>query len=324
MRGEREVTDKCRFVAKDQPRAVVDEHFDACEDDGCRGCWPCIRRHCDDCGKTHVDGVCAECIGKTREAIHDIFDLCAQLRADVTSGRRWLDAIAALGSGSTDAKGRAWARERGDDVSHALDESWKDPTPPLVLLVSWEDCWRDYLGHTPDPDKPATIGTAVDYLDQQMTYMATRVDDVPFGDFAREVRRLRAQLEGIVHDERRLQTGTPCLHCRHPLERIEGRVGVLDRWRCPKCKKEYDEQAYSNALAAGYRAAQVEVIDGTTWAITRKAADEVARSVKTIRTWVNDGRVAAACLIAGRRDVVNLDDVKREDDTRKRRRRTSA
>ena len=64
-------------------------------------------------------------------------------------------------------------------------------------------------------------------------------------------------------------------------------------------------------VAAANHAAQVEEVGTEMWASVEYAAAHVGRSVKTIRTWVNRGRVAEACLIAGRRlRFVSLDDVR--------------
>jgi len=174
----------------------------------------------------------------------------------------------------------------GLDTSHMLDELSGDFEPPLSVLAGWAHVWMDHLGqHT---DLTATIRREADYLGSTMHYMA-QITTVPFDEFARALRQCRSHLEDELHDGDRKPRGAPCVHCQTMLERNvtprtergicdghhlpgagwhepslqcpvprpEGccdRGGADDEWVCPKCHRRYDPQAYSNAVAATYKA----------------------------------------------------------------------
>jgi hypothetical protein len=96
--------------------------------------------------------------------------------------------------------------------------------------------------------------------------------------------------------------------------------GLTDDWRCPGCHREYTEQQYRNAVIAAYESLEIEAMhDDSMWATVQRTAIETKRSTRTIKAWISEGFVRRACLILGRRDVISVDDVKREDATRKRR-----
>ena len=132
----------------------------------------------------------------------------------------------------------------------------------------------------------------------------------------------------MLHDGERRQSGAPCLRCNTALVRITDDGGRLsDDWACATCHRTYDPMQYANAVAAGYVAVQIEVTldmlgDRHTWGTVARAAIETRRSERTIRTWMREGHIRQACLVAGRRVVVSVDDANRENQDRARRYRT--
>lgn len=208
------------------------------------------------------------------------------------------------------------AREHaGRDVSHVVDEDdgWE---PPLQLLCFWSEAWR--VEHGAEYGQRPTIASEANFIRWQLEWAW---DHEPhFDNFASDIAKARRIMEDMLRDGERRQTGAPCLHCRRLLTRMEdAKGGLTDDWKCPGCHRFYDEQSYRNAVRAAYEATQAEVIGDTTWAVPTRAAQLVGRSVKTIREWVRQGKVAKACLIVGRRDVVCVDDVEELDETRQRR-----
>ena len=77
--------------------------------------------------------------------------------------------------------------------------------------------------------------------------------------------------------------------------------GERSDWRCPKCRREWDEDRYAQMVTAAHEATKFEDIAGDTWCSVDYAARETGRKVKTNRTWINRGDIAAACIVAGKR-----------------------
>ena len=77
----------CRWIASDQPRGVIGEHYDDCVGEGCRGCWPCLERHCSVCNLRHVDHAhpvtCPGCVGDVRSDLGTIRVMCGALPEEV-------------------------------------------------------------------------------------------------------------------------------------------------------------------------------------------------------------------------------------------------
>lgn len=325
--------DRCRFVASDQPRMLVDRHIEGCEANACRGCQPCTHTHCVVCGIQHSVGACASCVGAVREDIELVEDMYARLPEEALNSH----ADGRVGQGPLGGEAMnmlgPWSAA---PLASVLDaETWRaSEVHPLHLLAGWEDIWRDWQD---DPTtRLATVEGSAGYLRENLYAMANaglmEYDDgtlafpPDFPQFATEVRQMRGRLEDLLRDGERQQTGAPCLRCSANLVRdCDPKTGgLLDSWTCPSCSRWYTDLQYANAVAAGYASLQAESIDGSTWATVQRAAQDVGRSARTIKTWAAEGIVRRACLIIGRRDVVSVDDAKREHDTRKRRMGRSA
>ena len=247
------MTDKpCRFVATDQPRVIPGEHADTCErPETCRGCAPCLERHCAVCGRVHVDGTCAECVGRVREDLHTIGELCGALPDEVRHRGINGEAMMLLGPA---ADPEAWRNQATSAMLGRLDDAYledcRDEQHPLWVLGTWEQLWREHLDQP--TDLPATLERLVDYLDDQFTHMA-RQDEPPFEDFARDIRQCRGHLEDVLSDGVREERGAPCPKCGEgALVKDHGARIEDDRWLCRRCHSWWTEQDYRSKVAATY------------------------------------------------------------------------
>lgn len=219
----------CRYERTLGYRATKGEHTDACTDPTShRGCIQCTHGHCAVCSRKHIDdqhpNTCPDCVGSVREDLTEIADLCRGLRRQ-----------------AVEAEGLSWASARipgaaamvlmgpsVDPVQSGRALRYRhpsDPIPPLIVLARWEETWAGWLGQTRDR---TTITRAIGYLDQHLTRIAQTttswVDGVlvvppEFTEFARDIGKLRAQLERVLHDESDDEQGISCFECGHQLVR---------------------------------------------------------------------------------------------------------
>jgi len=228
----------CRYERTLGYRAVKGQHADDCTDPLThRGCVQCLEPHCGVCGRKHLDNAnpktCPDCVGAVREDLTEIGDLCRQLRRQ-----------------AVDAEGLSWASARipgatamvlmGPQVepadllvSNALAVAEftkihrpRDPIPPLTVLARWEETWAGWLDQT--RDGRATITRALGYLDGHLTKISQSgpewrdsilVVAPEFPEFARDIGKVRVQLEQVLHDESGDDEGIACFECGHQLVR---------------------------------------------------------------------------------------------------------
>jgi len=154
-----------------------------------------------------------------------------------------------------------------------------DPVPPLLVLATWEDDWRQTFGHGAAPHL-ASVETAAAYLDRTLAHAAQWHD--AWDEFHGDLRATVARLENVLQEgEREERSRVPCTKCGTRLvRRYEAKVAD-DHWECPKCGKVYNKVAYHNAhrhhLASGYADRWVPLVD---------AIDATGRSSATVRSWV--------------------------------------
>lgn len=251
-------TKKCRWVASDQPRVLPGEHQADCPGD-CAGCEPCPHDHCVICRREHGDDAhpltCPNCVGTVRDDLEQIVDMHARLRGEaINVGTRGDRTGTVLGGDAMVMLAMTYREQTGlaadGDHSH---ESEADPVPPLLTLATWEDCYRDHLGHDPAP--LASVEEAAGYLDLVLTRIA-QAADIPFDDFARDIRQTRGRLEDVLHDGERVETGAPCPKCDRALVKSYGRTEAFDRWTCPnrECGTWYLDHEYRLRVTDDYRA----------------------------------------------------------------------
>lgn len=281
----------CIWRGTESPRALRGRHDDGCDDDQCRGCQPCLEPHCWVCARAHADGTCAECTAEARDDLRTIGALCGALPAEAIN--RGTDSEAMMLLGPT-ADPEAWGHLSASLAVGRLPEGYLAEADgelhPLFVLGTWDMVWRDALDHD-EPTGRLDVATAVDYLDRQLTYMAG-FGDVPFSDFAHDLRRCRAHLESVLHDGEQRDTGAPCMRCDVPLHKCwKGRelpwstaehklLAKEDGWACPRCKRWHNETQYRLAVAHEH----VAKADHLT------AADMAIRTglnASTIRRWAS-------------------------------------
>lgn len=109
--------DHCHYDAELE-RRVTARHQRYCEAAGCEGCAPCTADHCG-CGR-HLVGAevltCARCIGRTRDDLERVSDLCRLAPAAATErsiGSAVMTLVGPVPEHSTHAARRAWAYAGG-------------------------------------------------------------------------------------------------------------------------------------------------------------------------------------------------------------------
>lgn len=156
------------------------------------------------------------------------------------------EAMAMLGPGSP-GESRTCLAERGLDAAHVDDERWAEQGPPLLVLATWEDDWRIQFGH--GGGLRATVDRAADYLARNLTRAGS--EHPAFDEFAADLRRLRARLEAVIHDQPQGDlAGIPCFDCGGDLERKLTDRGLEDHWTCRRCRRRYTDPEYHLAVRA--------------------------------------------------------------------------
>ncbi len=250
----------------------------------------CPERHCLNCGITHVtERVCASCVNTTRGELNHVVWLTLRT---VTERNHHADATIPGGDatvlvgpyslGAADQRSRHTGPDRlgyPAEYGYATDESLNlpgDPTPPLLVLATWEDDWRATFGH-PAAGR-ATVAHAATYLLRHLHHAAQHHD--AWDEFACEIRQLRGRLEDAVRDGHRDEPGVTCKRCGTTLIRVTDprrsihychghgphkvcpwprrgccdRGGLRDEWACPDCRVTLDREDYHEHVAATYRA----------------------------------------------------------------------
>lgn len=291
---------RCRWMGSDNPRAIIGRHGDDCRRDDCRGCEPCHRAHCRVCGIEHAAGACASCVGTVREDLARIAELCGSLPGEaevrgvdgeafnllgpVTDPEAWGHRAASILSGrivpmDCDARDiddvRAWL-DRADHERH-----------PLWTVTTWAMCYRDAFGHD-EPTTAVNLATEIGYLERNLTY-AGALGDVPFEDFARDLRRSLSHLEdvltaGIRPERSRVSCVNQFCTKKPRLEVKYGRTAADDHYVCPHCDRRYDADAFRDAHASQLKHKGAEKFLPLRDAISTLVAQ--GRPERTIRSWL--------------------------------------
>ena len=262
---------------------------------------------------------------KVAQILSEIVTLDAALLTQAVSNGDHPDmpggpAMAALGNV---ANMEAWenqhqATERyGKAYTSVVDEDPDEAWSAFQLLEFWSEQWRAI--HGAEYGKRPTIATEANFIRYLLGWAW---DNEPqWSDFAADMKRAKARLEGILVAGDRSERGAPCLYDEcggvRLVRKLVPKPGpdgektwVHSDWHCPKCKRTWDEDRYWANVKAANERAQREEIDGEAWTSVEYAARVTDRSPKTIRTWINRGHVATVCIIEGKRiKFVSLDDV---------------
>lgn len=280
----------CYFAGSDRPRLVRNRHHDGCEGD-CSGCQPCTDSHCRVCGVTHAEAACPGCMAEVREGLAEIRRMCRALPAEVVHRGIDSEAMNLLGPvADPESVGHVSASVRVGRLPEDWLEVADNELHPLIALGTWAEAYIEAFEH----DEPAriTVDGAASYLERNLGYMAAEVD-VPFEDFARDVRASRTHVERVLHDGEQVETGAPCMDCRRPLLRVYAggelpwtyRDGARPRaatdcWACAKCREWRSDNDYRLNVANLHRdnaewltAAEVEMVCGVRPGALRKRVE---------------------------------------------------
>jgi hypothetical protein len=256
--------------------------------------------HCRVCGVEHATGSCPGCLTEVRDGFGDLRRMYDGLFEEAVTRGVEGEAMNLLGpAADPEARGH-WeasvlagrivpvdcdAREF-DDVKAWL-ETASHELHPLIVIGGWAIVYRDAFEHD-EPIGRINVLTEVGYLDRNLSHMAD-LADVPFEDFARDLRRCVAHMERVLHDGEQVdRTRVTCVNeeCRKRprLERIHGIAVHQDRWRCPSCGKVYDDGDYRDAHARQLKHKGAEKFLPLREAVSTLVAQ--GRSERTIRKWM--------------------------------------
>lgn len=235
----------CRYAGTDRPRILADRHTDDCRSETCPGCQPCDRPHCRVCGITHTVEACEGCLTDTRDALKAIPIRYAELTSEVVV--KGVQSEAAMLHGPA-ANPEAWL-QRGRYGHVYVADARLGENHPAWVLGSWQYRYRAEFGH--EMPTEFTIPDAADYLDRNLAYLSG-YPDLPFDDFARDVRACNAHIEAVLRDQAfGDRANVNCFKCGGPLERkLTQARGFEDVWTCQRCRRTYTPSEYNIALRA--------------------------------------------------------------------------
>lgn len=287
----------CRYVGPSSPRLLNGRHGENCPEGGCPGCQPCPDRHCAVCYREHADEqTCPSCISRTRGDLNAIVELFALLPEQAAEQPRDSPAGATrLNVMGGDAMVMLAPHSAGSQSADKDLESAGDPTPPLLVLATWEDDWRGSFGHDAGP--LATIDGTVDYLERNLARAAR--EHMAFDEFASEVRSVKYRLEAVTGDADPTIVGVSCFDCGGDLRQEftdpdpcdHGHApcgcdqgGRRDDWKCARCSRAYTDHDYRRAVRQAH--AEQDPL---------RTAPQIAAmhgiDASTLRTWANRGHI---------------------------------
>lgn len=188
---------------------------------------------CRTCGRVEVAEHtydCPACLHAVRTDLAEIARMYAHLPAEVEHRGVDSGAMVLLGpSSDPEARGHLEASVAAGRVSPDLLEDGSG-SHPLLVTETWGMVVRDALGHE-EPDCRAEVGSAVAYLDGQLTTLSHDAW-FPMPEMVAEVRKCRAHMESVLHDGEQIERGAPCLTCGRNLTLRYGARVADDRWEC--------------------------------------------------------------------------------------------
>lgn len=233
------------------------------------GHWLCVV-----CGLSlpaEVQQTCIPCIADTRQRLNEVVEMYAALPGELghptaspldapggplgdETPLPGGDALTLLSNGS---EGRLWrGRVKGDRLAHTpwraiadeivLNDNLPSDAPSAAFELSrWEDAFREDRGESVAMTE-ATVSGAVAYLEPVVGWAGAH--HPAFDEFADDVRRLHRKLQDVTGRSERPTVGTTCFEegCSAQLLRQNGE----DHYRCPRCRREYDDASYWLAVKA--------------------------------------------------------------------------
>jgi transposase-like protein len=171
------------------------------------------------------------------------------------------------------------------------DDDWE---PPLQTILFWSEILR--VEHNRESDRRPTIASEVAFIRAALNWLWE--NEPHFEDFARDVNRARVRLEELLYAGNRVErTRVPCNNpgCeRRPrLIKLYGERATEDRYKCPGCKKRYDQGDYEDAYAEQLRSEGARRFVKKVDAVSTLKAQ--GRSEYTVRNWFEACLVTAYC-----------------------------
>jgi hypothetical protein len=177
----------------------------------------------------------------------------------------------------------------------AIERDNHEIEPPLSFLAGWVDIIREARGQEPSSAR-ATIAHEIAYLRDALDWIVATDETtgapwwLPAESFAQDLYRVRLALEDVLKEGERPDTGAPCLNDRCDGVRLvkqwadAGLPAKFDSWLCPRCKRRYTGDEYSNACKQA----------GRLYA-DRLCASDMRETYRvepsTLRTWASRGKV---------------------------------
>jgi len=156
------------------------------------------------------------------------------------------DVLSLIGYGSDDGEA-AVRRAAEEDAGRKPEPSVERPgDAPSVLfeLERWEAMWRSDMGISAATTK-ATITNVTSFLHEHLTWAAQ--NHPAFDQFATDVRNLRGHVERAMGVIDLPENANVDCYCGATLIRSYGPTGREDDWRCPKCRRVYDDAQFFQA-----------------------------------------------------------------------------
>lgn len=177
------------------------------------------------------------------------------------------------------------------DLSHLNDEP-EDPDL-LTSILFWSEDWRGRTG-SKMPDHP-TIGGEAMWLGSALRWAYE--NEAHWDDFARDVNRVRVNLENLLHrGERDSRTRVPCVDCGKLIIRVYRDHAVEDYYKCPRsaCHKTYTQKQFDDAKARHFRSQGADKfvkLQDARDVVTDKSRPDGHRPLRTFNKWIQDGEV---------------------------------
>ena len=181
------------------------------------------------------------------------------------------------------------------------DDDWE---PPLQTLLFWSEDLR--RTHGLETDARPTVTSEANVIRWALEWMWE--NEPHFDDFARDIARARGRLETLLKEGNRAErTRVVCdqVQCEADpprLLKVYGSSDEADRWKCPRCKTQFDADALKRAHAKQLRheGAQRYVLLADAIGTLRAQG----RSERTIRKWLGSAEVHSYCEPTTRRTLV--------------------
>ena len=249
---------------------------------------------------------CLRCLGRVRRELARVPDLVALLPGSWGPASQRLDSGRGSGERALPGGDSLVMLGPGSDARDA--EARRDDAPAVLFeLDRWCVDWAE-LRDEASP-WPVTLVGACSWLSVRAGWAAGQ--HPAFDEFAGDLARIVSRLEGASGDSTPTEAGAPCLSCGASLERHyadrrrhDGCWGHPDRcpwpyehhgcadhggreddWRCPRCRRVYDDDEYRLAVAQRFALVRAGLVTADVLAETLGVREE------RLRQWASRGHI---------------------------------